>query len=238
MNKVVEIKEALDLLSVPDKAEFFPRFFKTGKGEYGEGDVFIGVTVPEQRRVAKEFWKHTSLDDIASLLNSPIHEHRLTALFILIFHYEKAESLDRKKEIANFYLAHTSRINNWDLVDASCYKILGQYAYEQQEEAILYRLADSDNMWEKRIAVVATLYFIKKKKFELTKHLVLQNMQHKHDLMHKANGWMLRELGKQNEEELKDFLIKNYQQMPRTTLRYAIERLDESLRQDFLKGRV
>lgn len=238
MSIAQEIKEALELLAVPSKAEFFPRFFKTGKGEYGEGDVFIGISVPDQRNVAKAFWQSATRNDVAELLSSAIHEHRLTALFILILQYEKAKSDRSKKEIVGFYLDHTAYINNWDLVDASCYKILGRQAFEQDEEAVLDRLAASENMWEKRIAVVATLYFIKKKKFEPTKKLVLKNLKHPHDLMHKANGWMLREMGKQDEEELMGFLREHYQQMPRTTLRYAIERMDESLRQDFLKGRI
>ena len=238
MKSVDDIKQALEILSIPEKAEFFPKFFKTGKGEYGEGDVFIGVTVPEQRSVAKEFYNKISLGELGELLSSKIHEHRLTALLILVHQFEKTKEKIKQKEIIDFYLKHIKHINNWDLVDTSCYKILGRYCFENQDSKLLDKLSESENMWEKRMAIVATMHHIKKGQFELTKNFALKNLKHPHDLMHKANGWLLREMGKMNEKELLDFLNLHYKEMPRTCLRYAIEKFDEELRQDYLKGRI
>ena len=235
---VSEIKTALQELSIPGKAEIMQAFFKTGKGEYGEGDVFIGVTVPEQRSVAKEFYNKISLGELGELLPSKIHEHRLTALLILVHQFEKTKDKIKQKEIIDFYLKHIKHINNWDLVDTSCYKILGRYCFENQDSKILEKLSDSKNMWEMRMAIVGTMHHIKKGQFELTKNFALKNLKHPHDLMHKANGWLLREMGKMNEKELLDFLNLHYKEMPRTCLRYAIEKFDEELRQDYLKGRI
>lgn len=238
MKSADDIKQALEILSIPEKAEFFPKFFKAGKGEYGEGDVFIGVTVPDQRSVAKEFYNKISLEKLSELLSSKIHEHRLTALLMLILKFEKSKEKFQQKEIVDFYLNNLDFINNWDLVDTSCYKILGRYCFENQQEKLLIDLSNSDKMWEKRIAIVGTMHYIKKGSFELTKMFVLKNIKHPHDLMHKANGWLLREMGNKNEQELLDFLNLHYKEMPRTCLRYAIEKLDENLRQDYLKGRI
>ncbi len=235
---VNEIKNALAELAIPEKAAFLPKFFKTGKGEYGEGDLFLGIKVPDQRAVAKEYYLQLSLKEISELLQSRYHEHRLTALFMLVFKYEKTKDIDVQAEIADFYLNHLKCINNWDLVDSSCYKILGRYAFDTQNDNLLRKLSLSEAMWHKRIAVVGTMYYIKKGFFELTKEFVMHNLQHPHDLMHKANGWLLREMGKKNEAELISFLNKNYQEMPRTTLRYSIEKLEENLRQSYLKGSV
>lgn len=237
-NILKEIREALAVLSIPEKAEFFPRFFKTGKGEYGEGDLFLGVKVPDQRSVAKEYYAKINLGELSSLLSSAYHEHRLTALFILISKFEKTKDQKVKEEIISFYLDHLQYVNNWDLVDSSCYKILGRYAFENQKESLLKELADSEEMWYKRIAVVGTMHYIKKGSYELTKELVTQNLKHPHDLMHKANGWLLREMGNKNEQELISYLNQYYREMPRTCLRYAIEKLDEEVRQDYLKGRA
>ncbi|MPS74800.1 MAG: DNA alkylation repair protein [Chryseobacterium sp.] len=238
MSLSTEIKQVLEILSIPEKAEFFPKFFKTGKGEYGEGDIFIGVTVPDQRSVAKEFYNRISLRELSELLSSKIHEHRLTALLILVYKFEKTKDRIQQKEIIDFYLDHTKHINNWDLVDTSCYKILGRYCFENQDSKILEKLSDSKDMWEMRMAIVGTMHHIKKGQFELTKTFALKNLRHPHDLMHKANGWLLREMGKRNETELLDFLDLHYKEMPRTCLRYAIEKLDEELRQDYLKARI
>lgn len=237
-NILKEIKESLAVLSIPEKAAFFPKFFKTGKGEYGEGDLFLGVKVPDQRAIAKEYYAKISLEELSELLSSPYHEHRLTALIMLISKFEKTKDLSVKEEIIDFYLKHLDFINNWDLVDTTCYKILGRYAFENQKENLLRELADSDQMWHKRIAVVGTMHYIKKGSFELTKEFVTQNLYHPHDLMHKANGWLLREMGNKNEAELISYLNQYYKEMPRTCLRYAIEKLDEELRQDYLKGRI
>lgn len=235
---VKEIKEALAVLSIPEKAEFFPRFFKTGKGEYGEGDLFLGVTVPDQRSVAKEYYSKINLKELSELLSSKYHEHRLTALFMLISKFEKTKDIMVKDEIIEFYLNHLQYVNNWDLVDSSCYKILGRYAYENRKENLLRDLSEAEEMWHKRIAVVGTMHYIKKGSFDLTKEFVTRNLKHPHDLMHKANGWLLREMGNKNEQELIGYLNQYYKEMPRTCLRYAIEKLDEDLRQDYLRGRI
>lgn len=237
-NVVQEIKESLAVLSIPEKAAFFPKFFKTGKGEYGEGDMFLGVKVPDQRVVAKEYYSKINLKELSELLSSPYHEHRLTALLMLISKFEKTKDQAVKDEVVDFYLNHLPHINNWDLVDTSCYKIIGRYAFENQKEDLLKELSKSDQMWHKRIAVVGTMYYIKKGSFELTKEFVTKNLHHPHDLMHKANGWLLREMGNRNEPELINYLNKYYKEMPRTCLRYAIEKLDEEVRQDYLKGRI
>lgn len=238
MTIVDEIKEALRVLIIEDKASFYPKFFKTGKGEYGEGDLFLGVKVPDQRAVAKEFYPKITLEELHSLLTSPYHEERLTAIFILVSKFEKTKSFDEKSQIVDYYLNHLEYINNWDLVDSSCYKILGRFAFENQKDDLLRNLSNSEVMWHKRIAVVGTMHHIKKESYTLTKELVVNNLQHPHDLMHKANGWLLREMGQKNEAELLKFLNVHYQKMPRTCLRYAIEKLDEPLRQDYLKGRI
>lgn len=238
MSLVQTISNALADLSIPENVEILQKFFKTGKGEYAEGDVFIGVKVPDQRIVAKEFYNKISLEELSELLSSKIHEHRLTALLMLVYKFEKTKDKNQQKEIVAFYLKHTKHINNWDLVDTSCYKILGRYCFENQDSKILEKLSDSKNMWEMRMAIVGTMYHIKKREFELTKAFALKNLHHPHDLMHKANGWLLREMGKKNESELLDFLNLHYRNMPRTCLRYAIEKLDENLRQDYLKGKI
>lgn len=237
-NILKDIKEALAVLSIPEKAVFFPKFFKTGKGEYGEGDIFLGVKVPDQRVVAKEYYNKISLKELSELLSSQFHEHRLTALFILINKFEKTKVSEEKSEIIDFYLNHLQYVNNWDLVDSSCYKILGRYAFENQKENLLRDLSHSDEMWHKRIAVVGTMHYIKKGSFDLTKEFVTINLMHTHDLMHKANGWLLREMGNKKEEELIAYLNQYYKKMPRTCLRYAIEKLDEEVRQDYLKGKI
>ncbi|MGE8433504.1 DNA alkylation repair protein [Chryseobacterium joostei] len=235
---VKEIKEALAVLSIPEKAEFFPRFFKTGKGEYGEGDLFLGVKVPDQRSVAKEYYSRLNLEELSELLSSKYHEHRLTALFMLISKFEKTKDNTIKDEVVKFYLNHLKYVNNWDLVDSSCYKILGRYAFENKKESLLRDLSEAEEMWHKRIAVVGTMNYVKKGSYDLTKEFVTRNLKHSHDLMHKANGWLLREMGNKNEKELISYLNIYYKEMPRTCLRYAIEKLDEEVRQDYLKGRI
>jgi len=238
MTTADEIKNALRVLALPEKAEFFPRFFKAGKGQYAEGDQFIGVTVPDQRKIVKEYWSRISLEEIAELLSSKIHEHRHSALLMLVSKYEKTKSEEAKEEIVGFYLKNKQFINNWDLVDNSCYKILGRHAYETDNPELLLKLAEEENLWSKRIAIVSTMYYVKRGEFDLLKKIVLKNLQHPHDLMHKANGWLLREMGNKGETEFMAFLKLHYHEMPRTTLRYAIEKLSPDLRQDFLKGRI
>ncbi len=233
-----QILEALQFLSTPEKAAFLPYFFKTGKGQYAEGDKFIGVVVPDARKLVKEYWQKASLEDVQEILQSEFHEMRLVALLMLVMKFEKSKDKSEQKEIIDFYLRNTQYVNNWDLVDQSCYKILGRYCFEIQNPEVLRKLSSSENMWEKRMAVVGTMYYVKRGNYDLTIEFVLNNLKHPHDLMHKANGWLLREIGNKNEAFLVDFLTKYYQEMPRTSLRYAIEKLDEDLRQDFLKGRI
>lgn len=235
---IADIKNALQDLSSPEKIEFLPRFFKTGKGEYAEGDQFIGVSVPDQRIVAKAFFSQINLRQLEELLSSAIHEHRLCALLMLVSKFEKAKDIFEKQEIVHFYLKNIKHINNWDLVDTSCYKILGRFCFEIEDDTLLKNLSGKNHLWSQRIAIVSTMFHVKKGTFNLMKELVLTNLNHPHDLMQKANGWLLREMGKKQKSELLSFLVENYKQMPRTTLRYAIEKFDENTRQDFLKGRL
>lgn len=230
-----DIKSTLHDLADPNKVETVSRYFKTGKGEYGEGDKFLGITVPNQRLVAKEYYQNISLDEIKDLLSFDIHEYRLVSLLMLVNKYEKLKDEKVRSEIVKFYLSQTARINNWDLVDTSCYKILGHYCFHQKCEDLLYDLADSDNLWEKRIAIVSTMYYIKQNALEIVPEIVVKNLNHSHDLMHKANGWMLREMGKINEEKLIQFLDQYTLQMPRTTLRYAVEKNDPILKDYYMK---
>jgi 3-methyladenine DNA glycosylase AlkD len=220
-----DLKSELDALASPTKAIVLSRFFKTGKGEYGEGDRFLGITVPEQRQLAKKFIS-LGFDEIEKLLQTDMHEYRLTALLILTYQYPKADTFKRE-EIFKFYLKHTKWINNWDLVDVTCRQILGVHLLHQDRN-ILYELARSQNLWEQRISIVSTLEFIKHQQFAI----ILLN--HSHDLIHKAVGWMLREVGKQDRQILVGFLDIYYQQMPRTMLRYAIEHFDEPNRKAYL----
>lgn len=223
--------------AIPEKAAFFPRFFKTGPGEYGEGDQFLGVIVPEQRKVAKMVAKEISFEEIDELLRNPYHEVRLCALFTLVYKYQKAKTEIGQMEIVEFYLEHLAFVNNWDLVDTTCHPILGHYFFRREKD-LFYELAESGDLWKQRIAMISSLYWIKKG--ELKDALALAEILkgHPHDLMHKAVGWMLREIGKMDYEVEVEFLKKYYHEMPRTMLRYAIEKFPEEVRQDFLKGRV
>lgn len=223
----------------PEKAAFFPYFFKTGKGEYGEGDQFLGITVPEQRHIAKKYITLARLEDIAALLESPIHEHRLTALLILVGKYMKG-SEEEKTELFHFYLAHTKGVNNWDLVDSSARIIVGEYLLghssdPQKTPALLLEMCTSPVLWERRIAIIATFAWIKKGVVHPTFDIVLQLLQDPHDLIHKACGWMLREAGKKDREALIDFLVLHKKSMPRTMLRYAIERMDQETKKEMMK---
>lgn len=211
------------------RAKLVARYFKTGKGEYGEGDVFIGLTVPQVRIIAKKY-RDLPLKEVKNLLHSPIHEYRLTALIILT--YKKLTS-----EIVDLYLSNTKYINNWDLVDLSSHEILGIYLLDKPRK-ILYDLAKSKNIWERRIAVISTFAFLREKDFYDSLALAEILLHDTHDLIHKAVGWMLREVGKRNEKVLVDFLSTRYKTMPRTTLRYAIEKFDKPVQQKYLKGAV
>lgn len=225
------VEKELEKLKNPKKAEILSRFFKTGKGEYGEGDIFLGVTVPKQRQVAKKY-ADLNLEELQKLLSSKIHEHRLTALLILVSRYGKADE-GLKKTIFNFYLKNAKNINNWDLVDLSAPKIIGDFLLNR-DKLILYKLAKSKNLWEKRIAILATYALIKNNQFNDTLKISQILLKDSHDLIHKALGWMLREVGKRNQEIEEQFLKKHYQNMPRTMLRYAIEKFPEGKRKFYL----
>lgn len=231
------VKEQLQQYADAEKAAFLPKFFKATPGGYAEGDAFIGVTVPNQRKVAKRFYRQATLDDVEKLLHEPFHEYRLTALFMLVYKFEKLKTEPDRKAIVDLYLANTSQINNWDLVDASADKILGAYLLDREKD-ILYQLANSSNLWQQRMAIMATFHFIKHNRYEDTLNIALLLLNHKHDLIHKAVGWMLREVGNRDFEVELGFLKQHYKHMPRTMLRYAIEKFDEDLRQRFLKGLV
>ncbi|MBI2105911.1 DNA alkylation repair protein [Candidatus Woesearchaeota archaeon] len=205
------------------KAKIYARFFKTGKGEYGEGDVFIGLTVPEQRNLAEEYID-LNFTDIKKLLENKIHEYRLIGLFILVYKYQRNEN---KKEIFDFYLKNIYASNNWDLIDCVADKIIGKYLIDKDKK-ILYDFASSNNLWKKRISIISTFEFIKNNEFEDALKISEILLKDKHDLIHKAVGWMLREVGKRNQNLLENFLKKKYKEMPRTMLRYAIEKFDEN----------
>lgn len=219
-------------ISNPEKALFLQRFFKTGPGQYAEGDIFLGIVVPLTRNVAKAN-RNTPLEELHRLLASPFHEARLCALLILAEQFKKAPD-SRRKELFDFYLKHTDRINNWDLVDVTCPHIVGAYLLDKDRSA-LYTLAQSTNLWEQRIAVVSTLAFIRNREFDDSLALVEQLKMHPHDLMHKATGWMLREIGKKERAVLTRFLEVHATELPRTTLRYAIEHYPEEERLYFMK---
>jgi len=219
-----------------DKAAFFPRFFKTGPGEYGEGDQFLGVTVPNIRKVAKQ-GRDLPLVEIEKLLTSEWHEDRLLAVILLVMQFEKGDEATRKM-IYDFYLAHTKYVNNWDIVDSSARQIVGGYLYFVCQSTKLKELADSPSMWERRIAMIATSYWLWKGEAEPTIAIAKMLLQDKEDLMHKAVGWMLREMGKRiSPDTLREFLTQHAATMPRTTLRYAIEHFDAEERAMWLAKR-
>ena len=228
-----QIRAELQRLKDDQRAQLAQRFFKTGPGQYGEGDVFLGIRVPDLRRLAREH-KAARLTEINRLLRSKFHEERTLALMILVHAYSKGDEA-AKKSIYETYLKNTRFINNWDLVDLSAHHIVGHYLSDRSKEP-LYRLAKSDSLWERRIAIVATTYFIKRGKFTDTLRISKLLLSDKEDLIHKAAGWMLREVGKRDLASEERFLIAHYRRMPRTMLRYAIEKFPEPRRQMYLKG--
>lgn len=230
-----KIKERLKQLANKEKAEVLQRFFKTGPGEYGEGDVFLGIKVPDLRKVAKDF-QDISTEDVIVLLESAIHEERLLALLVLVRKYVKGNET-AKKRIYRLYLKKTKFINSWDLVDGSAHHIVGDYLMDKKK-APLYRLAKSEDLWERRIAILATFYFIKHGKYEETLKIARILLTDREDLIHKAVGWMLREIGKRDMIFEEMFLKQHYKEMPRTMLRYAIEKFPEPKRQKYLKGEI
>lgn len=234
MNTLNLLKSDLKKASNSEKAHLLQRFFKTGKGEYAEGDVFLGVVVPETRKIAIKH-RDISLKDVESLLKSKIHEERLCALLLLVHNYQRQP--EKRNEIFDFYLKNTKYINNWDLVDLSAHKIVGAYLTDK-DKSVLYKLVRSDNLWERRIAIISTFNFIRDNKFSDSIKIAEILLKDKHDLIHKAVGWMLREVGKKDISVLESFLKKHYKFMPRTMLRYAIEKFPEKQRKAYLNGKV
>ena len=223
----------MDRLSNPVQAAALARFFKTDPGQYGEGDVFLGIKVPVQRQLAGKY-KDMPLNGLGTLLSSPIHEHRLTALLILDAQYKKSENLDMKRQIVRFYLSHMGHVNNWDLVDLSAPNILGEHIIgNPPESSILCHLAKG-SLWERRVAIVSTFAMIRKGQFKNTLKIAEILLKDEEDLIHKAVGWMLRETGKRDEKILTAFLDMHSKRMPRTMLRYAIERLPEKLKKHYM----
>jgi 3-methyladenine DNA glycosylase AlkD len=230
-----KIQKRLRQFASKKKAKILQGFFKTGPGEYGEGDIFLGVVVPDIRRVAKEF-HDAPLDEITMLLASSVHEERLLALFMLVHAYSKGDD-SRKGKIFRLYLKSTKYINNWDLVDLSAPNIVGAYLLDKSRRP-LYALARSRNLWKRRMAILATFPFIKRNDFDDTLGIAKILLKDDHDLMHKAVGWMLREVGKREVTAEENFLRRHYHKMPRTMLRYAIERFSEGKRRQYLEGGV
>ncbi len=230
-----EIRKEIINQKNPAQAINLQRFFKTGKGEYGEGDLFYGIKVPEQRKIAKQF-KDLSLDELSTLLTSKVHEERLIAAFILVDQYKRGDE-KKKKLVFNFYLKHRKGINNWDLVDLSAPKIIGAFLIDKEKD-LIYKFSRSKDLWEKRISIISTQAFIREHFFEDTLNISEILLNDKHDLIHKAVGWMLREVGNRDLEVEEEFLIKHYKAMPRKMLRYAIEKFREKKRKDYLQGTI
>lgn len=237
-NKVIS---AMQMLENPEQRKVLIGFFKTGKGQYGEGDEFLGLKVPETRAIVKEY-RDLALPEVQKLLECKWHEVRLCGFLILVEQYnDKKATKESKDAVLNMYLANTTRANNWDLVDLSCYKILGKWLVESdvtmaEKLRLMDNLANSENLWEQRISIVSTMATLKVKDTSFTMRYACHHLNHKHDLMHKAVGWLLREMGKQcGMDELRGFLSKYSTTMPRTALRYAIEKMDKEEREYWMK---
>jgi len=227
-----KVLDQLKKLGNSSRAEFSLRYFKTGKGQYGEGDRFLGLNSAQQHAVVKAN-RDLKLGELKKLLDSPIHEARAVALLILVYQFQKRR--DKRKDIFDFYISNRTRINNWDLVDCSASQIVGAHLADKNRN-LLYRLARSKSLWDRRIAIISTHHFIKRGDMNDTFRIAELLLADKEDLMHKAVGWMLRETGKKDADRLQLFLKTHYSRLPRTALRYAIERFPEDLRRIFLKG--
>ena len=232
---MAELLLELEKFENPKQAEILQRFFKTGKGQYGEGDIFLGLKVGEIRKVAKRF-SEMGLAEVKKSLYSKVHEERLACLLVLVQKFEKGGE-EEQERIVDFYLKNARQVNNWDLVDLTAPKITGQWLLDRGK-AVLYKLAASDNLWERRIAILSTFAFIRKGRFEDCLAISEKLLQDKQDLIHKAVGWMLREVGKKDLAAEEAFLKKHYRKMPRTMLRYAIEKFPEPKRKAYLNGKI
>lgn len=232
-----ELISELQAIATPERAKASAWFFKTGKGQYGEGDIFIGISTPNLRTICKKYGS-LPLEDLQVLLNDPIHEYRMAALMILVNQMKKANG-DAQKRIYDFYLKNTNQINNWDLVDASARDIVGYYLFDKDRQ-VLYDMAHTDHLWTQRIAIIASWYFINKNQYKDTFRIAEILLSHKHDLIHKAVGWMLREIWKREEaggivaKQVEQFLERNISKIPRTALRYSIEKMTEERRKYFM----
>lgn len=242
INTAEKIKEDMTRFANSEAVEGKKRFFKTGPGSYGEGDEFIAVSNGDIRKIAK---KNIDLcfSEIEKLLSSTIHEHRQAALFILVLQFERAGKkhfydASKQKAVYEFYLAHLDAVNNWDLVDLSAHYIIGAFLLGKKDRSAIYQLAGTKDLWRERVAIISTFAFIRNLEFDDTLNLAEKFISHKHDLIHKATGWMLRETGKRNRLVEEIFLMKHYKKMPRTMLRYAIEKFPEALRQQYLKSEI
>ncbi|MBV2120754.1 MAG: DNA alkylation repair protein [Candidatus Thiodiazotropha sp. (ex Ctena orbiculata)] len=233
--KAEQLTQKLQSLASPEIAAKSQRFFKTGAGQYGEGDRFLGIRVPILRQQARDF-QQMSLTQVLRCLKSAYHEERLCALLILVRKFESGDEKLRER-LFRRYLDHARYINNWDLVDSSAYQIVGAYLLTR-ERKILYQLASSDSLWERRIAIIATYRFIREQQYEDTLAIAERLLMDQQDLIHKAVGWMVREVGNRDRQRAQQFLNPYYQRMPRTMLRYAIEKFPEPLRQNYLKGEI
>lgn len=233
---VTELLAALKKLAQPERAAFVAGYFKTGPGQYGEGDVFWGLTVPAQRQIAKRYWQGFTLEDLDYLIHHQVHEVRLTALMMLVLLFQKTRDEQVKDMIYEFYLDHTDRINNWDLVDSSAQYIVGEYAVTHpKEEATIKKLAVSETLWERRIAMVSMFAFVKRNQLHLPIKIVTMLINDQHDLIQKAVGWVLRTVGDQDRTVLLTLLDKYAGTMPRTALRYALEHFDSAVRQQYMQ---
>jgi 3-methyladenine DNA glycosylase AlkD len=233
--KLTEIRRETRELADPQVAEFLQRFFQTGRGQYGEGDRFLGIRVPKLRRVARRY-RSLPREEVVELLRSPWHEERLLALRLLVEQYRRGSDVDRQA-IYTIYLSHARYINNWDLVDASAEHILGAHL-DPEHFTVLEEMARSESVWERRMAIMSSFHWIKQGVFLPTLHLATVLLDDSHDLIHKAVGWMLREVGKRDMEREEEFLRESYRMMPRTMLRYAIEHFPGRRRQQYLRGEV
>ena len=234
MGCIDKIKAELQACGRPEKVEHLTRFFQAFKGGYGEGDKFLAVDIPSQRKIARKYYKEISLREIESLLKADIHEYRTAALMMLEYKLKKADEAGSER-IVGLYLRNIKHINNWDLIDSSAPNILGGYLYDKDRQ-LIYDFAASGDLWKQRIAIMTTYFFIKQKDFKDALKICRMYLNHKHDLIHKASGWMLREIGNRDFDAEYGFLRSYYKKMPRTMLRYAIEKFPEDLRQRFLKG--
>ncbi len=231
-----ELQQEIRTQADPERAKNCLWFFKTGPGEYGEGDKFLGINNPAMRKIAKQYYSTLTLNYLGQLLNSKFHEERQIALFMLTLKFSKA-SPPEKKQIYDFYLKNTKFINNWDLVDCSAHKIVGLYL-QDQDRSTLYKLAKSTNLWERRIAIISTFYFISQNDYQDALKIAEILINDQHDLIHKAVGWALREIGKKDQKVEETFLHPHYKTMPRTMLRYAIEKFPEPLRKQYLNSQI